>query len=575
MKILEQLIKLMSSFRKMVLLAIILGWATAISWIALISTSSYLISYASLRPSIAAIQLAIVGVRFFGLSRGVFRYFDRLISHSVTFKLLANLRVWLYKKIESLSFIDFQALQKGDLLSRILDDVEVLQEFYVRVLGPTVIALLTSISVFLFSYHWSVKAALVIMGFHLILGGFVPLLIRRISRRDSILLGQTKSKFSIHALDIIHGQPDIIAFGQTAHFFNEAQKIIDDEKGAEAKMNHFISISSGFVSIVMGLISIPLFIILIPEINSGFLDGKILAVLILGSLASFEVIMTLPSSYQNMDKTIIAGNRLFEIINKPPQSRFSDKKNHEYKKPSFEFKNINFSYSQNLIVKNLSFSLPFQKKLAIVGDNGSGKTTIANLIMGFIEPSTGKILLNGQNTKNLNCSDLLNLISYVPQNAFIFNGSIEENIRLGKPTATQGEIYEAAQKAIIHDFILGLPDGYQTIAGEFGALLSGGERQRLVIARAILKDAPLFILDEPFANLDRITIKLLSQSLMQIVKDRSLLLITHQLIGLSAMDEIILLQGGKIIERGTEKELMFQNHTYRKLLDLQQDIISD
>jgi len=574
MKILKLLIKLMASFRKMVLLAIILGWATAISWFALISTSSYLISYASLRPSIAEILVAIVGVRFFGLSRGIFRYLERLISHSITFKLLANLRVWLYKKIEALSFINYQVLQKGDLLSRILDDVGILEEFYVRVAGPTVIALLTSISVFLFYYHWSLNAALVILGFHLILGGIIPLSIRHISKGESVLLGQAKSKFTVQALDIIRGQPDIIAFGQSTRFFKKAEKIIDQEKSAEVKLNNILSISSGIVSMLMGIISIPLFIILIPEINSGFLDGKILAVLVLGSLASFEVIMTLPSSYSNLDKTIIAGNRLFEIINKPPRSRYSNVKILINTEPNIEYKNISFSYRQNPILKNISFSLPFQKKLAIVGDNGSGKTTIANLTMGLIISDTGNILLNGHDIRNFSGEDLLNLVSYVPQNAFIFSGSIEENIRLGKPTASQDEIHDAAQKAILHDFILNLPDGYQTKVGELGALLSGGERQRLVIARAILKNAPIFILDEPFANLDRITVKLLARSLVQVTKDRSLLLITHQLVGLSTMDEIILLQGGEIIHRGTEKELIVNNKKYRKMLEIQQDIIS-
>lgn len=574
MKILKLLIKLMASFRKMILLAIILGWATAISWFALISTSSYLISYASLRPSIAEIQVAIVGVRFFGLSRGIFRYLERLISHSITFKLLANLRMWLFKKIEALSFIDYQALQKGDLLSRILDDVEILEEFYVRVAGPTVIALLSSISVFLFFYRWSLNAALVILGFHLILGGIIPLSIRHILKGESVLLGQAKSKFTVQALDIIRGQPDIIAYGQSTRFFKKAEKVIDEEKSAEVKLNNILSMSSGIVSMFMGIISIPLFIILIPEINSGLLDGKILAVLVLGSLASFEVIMTLPSSYSNLDKTIIAGNRLFEIINKPPQSNYGNEKILINTEPNIEYRNISFSYRQNPIIKNINLSLPFQKKLAIVGDNGSGKTTIANLMMRFINSDTGNILLNGQDIRNLSSYDLLNLVSYVPQNAFIFSGSIEENIRLGKPRASQDEIHDAAQKAILHDFILNLPDGYQTKVGELGALLSGGERQRLVIARAILKNAPIFILDEPFANLDRITVKLLARSLLQVTKDRSLLLITHQLVGLSTMDEIILLQGGEIIHRGTEKELIVNNKKYRKMLEIQQDIIS-
>ena len=387
-------------------------------------------------------------------------------------------------------------------------------------------------------------------------------------------MGLTKSKFSIHAIDIIRGQPDIIAFGQSIPFFNEAKKVIDDEKTAEDKLNQINSISSGLVSVAMGLISIPLFIMLIPEINSGILNGKILAVLILGSMASFEVIMTLPTAYNNLDKTITAGTRIFEIIDKPTQFRNTDTHFLINKTPRIEFNNIYYSYSHNLVLQNISFSLPYKKKLAIVGENGSGKTTIANLIMRNIDPNSGKILVNGQNARHLNSSELLNLVSYVPQSGFIFSGTIEENIRIGKPTATREEIHEAAQKAVLHDFILSLPDGYQTVVGELGALLSGGERQRLVIARAILKDAPLFILDEPFANLDRITIKLLSQSLIQITKDRSLLFITHQLIGLSFMDEIIVLQEGNIIERGTENQLIDRNLKYRKMLEFQQDIIS-
>jgi ATP-binding cassette subfamily C protein CydC len=573
MKTISKLIGLMVTFRKFVILAIILGWATTMSWIALLSTSSYLISYAALQPSIAELQVAIVGVRFFGLSRGVFRYLERLISHTVTFKLLSNLRTWFYERIEPLAPAGLQDFQKGDLLSRILDDVEVLQEFYVRVFGPSVVSLLSSLTVFWFFGQWSNQFALVIFGFHMTVGVIVPLVTQKISGQAAKQIVKNRATLSVMAVDTIQGSAEIIAFGQEATNFRNTENIIQGGTGSERKINYIQSVSAGLVSTSINLTAFVLLLIAIPMVNSGSLDGKILAVVILGSIASFEAISLLPQAYQNFEGSIEAGRRLFEIVDRRPELEGKGTTLEDISSPSLELKNIYFSYSHDFVLEGISFSMPYGKKTAIVGLSGSGKTTITNLLMRFWNYTKGEILLNGMDILAYDQESVRKLMGYVPQETFIFNGTIAENIRIGKPTATMEEIVRAAQKAFLHNFIISLPKAYKTHVGEKGAFLSGGERQRISIARAAIRNVPIYIFDEPYKNLDQITQKSVHESIMNIVQDRSLLLITHYITDLASMDEIIVLKESKIIERGTEEELIAQKSEFRKMLELQQDVI--
>jgi len=563
----------MKSFRIFVFLAIFLGWTTTISWFALITTSAYLISAAALHPSVAELQVAIVGVRFFGLSRAVSRYFERLVSHTVTFKLLANIRVWFYDQLEPLAPAGLQKYRTGDLLSRILADVEVLQEFYVRVFGPTVVAITTSLSVFWFFGHWSIQFAFVLILFHILIGIVLPFSTRWISKNASKQIIQVRSNISVLAVDAVQGSSEIILFGQETAFHEKVVSTIREGIKAEKRINLIESLSSSIGLVGINLTAFVLLFLSVPIVNSGNLDGKILAVIILGAIASFEAIQPLSLAYQNLEKAIEAGKRIFEIIDKPPSVSSGTEQLPDFKQPLIEIKHLDFTYSHKRVLHDITLNLPFGKKIAIVGLSGSGKTTLSNLIMRFWDFKEGEILINGKDIRSFEEESIRNLVAYVPQDAFIFNSTISENIRIGKPAATDPEIQEAARKANLDQFILSLPKRYQTIVGEGGAFLSGGERQRISIARAAVRNAPIYIFDEPFSNLDQATAKSVYHAITELVQDKSMLLISHQLTNLALMDEIILLRDGAILERGTQQELISISGAYRKMYDLQQNLI--
>jgi ABC-type multidrug transport system fused ATPase/permease subunit len=241
---------------------------------------------------------------------------------------------------------------------------------------------------------------------------------------------------------------------------------------------------------------------------------------------------------------------------------------------SIELSNITFSYpNQNIpALQDLSFSVPAGKAIAIVGPSGAGKSTVANLLLRFWDYKSGEISLGGESLKALNQEEVRKRCALVSQNSYFFNTSIRENLRLARPSLSQEEMESAARAAQIHDFISSLPKGYDTFIGEQGLRLSGGERQRLAIARVLLKDAPILILDEPTANLDLITEKQLLYTLFAVMRERTSLLITHRLVGLENVDEILVMEDGRVNQRGRHHELLAAGGLYRRLWDLQNQI---
>jgi ABC-type multidrug transport system fused ATPase/permease subunit len=245
--------------------------------------------------------------------------------------------------------------------------------------------------------------------------------------------------------------------------------------------------------------------------------------------------------------------------------------------PSLQFSQVNFSYpgSREFALQEIDFSLPPGQHVAIVGPSGAGKSTLANLLLRFWDYSQGQILLDGRDLHAYPQEQVRRLFSFISQRTYFFNDTLWQNLLLARPTASQSEIQNAAQGAQIHAFIAGLPEGYETIIGERGYRLSAGERQRLAIARLLLKDAPIFLLDEPTANLDTLTERRILDTLFSLVGSHSLLLITHRLVGLENMDEILVLDHGRILERGTHAELLSLGGLYRRLWDLQNRMLRD
>ena len=590
MKTLFRLSSFLKPFWPQVLLSVLLGALTIGSSIALMSTSAWLISTAAIAVSVADLGVSVVGTRFFGIARGLFRYLERLASHSLTFKILARIRVWFYQALEPLAPARLTSARSGDLLSRVISDVETLDNLFVRALAPPLVAVVIVLGMGVFMGSFAPALGLVITLFLLAIGvgltTFSLVLNRKLGRR----LVTSRSLLKADLVDAVQGLPELLAFGQDQAYLTKIQATGQEYSTVQTQMARLNGLQSGLNSLLTGLGVWTMLFLAIPLVSSGKIEGVYLAVIVLGSMASFEAVQNLPQAAQLLEANLQSAKRLFEIADETPAVVDPAEPLPQPASADLRVRNLSFSYEighkdteptekslknlselrvsvANKVLDEITFDLPVGKKLAIVGPSGAGKSTLANLLMRFWE--TEGILLDGHDLRAYQQVDTRRMFSLVGQSTYLFNASLHENLLLARPWATQAEIEAAGQTAQLHDFILTLPNGYETLVGERGVQLSGGERQRVAIARALLKDTPIFIFDEPTANLDTTTERNLIETLQAVTEKRSVLWITHRLVGLETMDEILVLEAGRIVERGTQAELLAKEGLYRKMWDLQ------
>jgi ATP-binding cassette subfamily C protein CydCD len=574
-----RLLQFLNGSWNQVALSVILSTLTIGSSVALIGTSAWLLSTAALHPSIADLGVSIVGVRFFGISRGVFRYLERLVSHNVTFRLLARLRVWFYEKLEPLAPARLMEYKSGDLLARVIGDVETLENFYVRVISPSLTALLISLSVSLFFASFYQPIALVLIGLFLTLGLILPVLTQMMSRTPGQKLIAQRADIQSQLVDGIQGLADLLAFGRGADRLDQIALAGDTYGSTQKQMARISGFNSALATFITNFGLWLVLLIVIPEVTGGHISGILLGTFALMTLASFEAITPLPLAAQMWNSSREAARRLFEVVDAQPA--VSDQLAVSSDRPSvsnceLRFTDITFSYPNQSIpaLRDVTFTVPTGRSVAIVGPSGAGKSTIANLLLRFWDYESGEIALGGESLRALNQDEIRKRCALVSQNSHFFNTSIRENLRLARRSMSREEMESAARAARIHEFIAGLPKGYDTLIGEWGWRFSGGERQRLAIARALLKDAPVLVFDEPTANLDSLTERELLATLFETMRGKTSLLITHRLVGLEHIDEILVMERGKIVERGSHGHLLAQEGPYRRLWDLQNQILS-
>ncbi len=589
-----RLLQIASPFKWWIALAALLGALTIGSSIGLMATSAFIIASAARHPSVADLDVAIVGVRFFGIARGVFRYLERYVSHYVNFSLLARLRVWFYSAIEPLAPARLAQFRSGDLLSRIVGDIETLQNFYVRVLAPPLVALAIAAFMFFFLAGFSIRLAFVILAYMFLVGVALPAVARWTSRGANRRLIATRAELTTQLVDGIQGSADLIAFGRAA---DRSARVARQSRAlalSQARMASITGAHDAAGSALTHLATWSTLVIAIPLVASGKLSGVYLPVLALAVWASFEGALALPLAFQYLEGNLQAARRLFEIADegrtatdgrrmtedgrltainlRPPSSVFSQS--------SISVQCLSFRYAPDepLALDHVSFDLRAGARLAIVGPSGAGKSTIVNLLLRFWDAEPGSICVDRRDLLDYAPEDARRLFAVVAQPTHLFNASVRDNLLLARADASEQQMIEAAQQAQIHDFIAALPQGYDTLVGEQGWRLSGGERQRLAIARALLKvarprdpcrDASILLLDEPTANLDALTERAVLRALGALMARKTTLMITHRLVGLEQFDEIIVLRAGRIVERGAPADLMRRDGWYRRMWDLQ------
>ena len=579
--ILFRLLSFLNGSWNWVALSILLSTLTIGSSMALIGTSAWLISTAALHPSIAVLGVSIVGVRFFGISRGVLRYLERLVSHNVTFRLLARLRVWFYKRLEPLAPARLMEYKSGDLLARVIGDIETLENFYVRVIAPPLTALLVLFGLSIFFASFYPLLAFVLIGFFLTLGWVLPIIIHMISRNPAQALVTQRANIHSQLVDGFQGIADLLAFGRATDRLKQISLAGETYGSAQKQMARISGFHSALSTFLTNFALWLVLIMVIPQVTAGNVNGVMLGIFALMTLASFEAIIPLPLAAQSWNASREAARRLFDVVDAVPAVTDDLLRREALRKVTttdadLEISNLTFSYPSQSIpaLQNISLKIPAGKSVAIVGPSGAGKSTITNLLLRFWDYHMGEICLGGESLKALNQDEVRERFALVSQNSYFFNTSIRENLRLARPSMTQTEMEFAACAAQIHEFAMSLPKGYDTIIGEQGLRLSAGERQRLAIARMLLKDAPILIFDEPTANLDPVTERQVLESLFTAMRGKTSLLITHRLVRLGEVDEILVLDQGQLVERGTHGHLLAFNGLYRRLWDLQNRMLN-
>jgi ATP-binding cassette subfamily C protein CydC len=508
-------------------------------------------------------------IRGSAIGRTAGRYLERLINHEATLRQLAGLRVWFYQHLEPLAPARLQQYHSADLLSRIRADIDALDNLYIRVLVPVLVAATAGLGFFLFTALYDLTLALLLLTMLLIAGVLLPWAARRLGTGPGRRMVAAESELRQLAIDGTQGLSELLVYGAAdahARRLDAASRALIADQD---RMSRIAGIGQGAVGLSANLTLWGMLWLGIPLVADGSLAPPQLAMLALFALAAFESVAPLPLAFQQLEATLTAARRLFAIVDAEPAVVDPPGPSPRTRDNGIEIRNLRFSYpgADRPALDGLDLDLAEGRRVAIVGATGSGKSTLLNLLLGFWRQDAGTIRLGGEPLSAFRGDDLRARIALVSQHTHLFDASIRENLLLAAPDAPQGRLEQACETAQIHDFIAALPEGYDTWVGETGVRVSGGQARRIAIARALLRDAPILLLDEPTEGLDAATERALMDAVRVLMRGRSTLLITHRPVALADMDEILVMQRGRIIERGTHRELLTAEH-YPQLLGL-------
>jgi ATP-binding cassette subfamily C protein CydC len=539
-----RLLRLALPFWRGMILTALFGVLAIASSVSLMATSAWLISKAALQPSIAELSVAVIGVRFFGISRGVFRYLERLVSHETTFRLLAHLRVTFYEAIEPLAPARLMSLRSGDLLSRVIHDIENLQNLYLRAIAPPLVALVMALLLTLFLNVFHPLIALVTLTFMLAAGILIPLLGWWGNETSDTQRVTVRADLNAALVDHIQGMAETLVYGQTHTQIDKIRSLNQQLATQERSIAHFDALQLAFSVFLTSAAAMAVLVVAIPRI-----EGVFLATVTLATLAVFEAFTPLAQAAVQLDANAQAAQRLFEIVDMPPMTTDPLHPVFLPDSPTLDLKDVSFRYTPDSpwILEDVSLRLQPGQRVAILGESGAGKSTLVNMLLRFWDYEGGHILLGSHDLDDYTQTDLRSLFGVMTQRTHLFNTTIRENIRIARMEASLEAVEAAARQAQIHDFILSLPDGYDTYVGEDGARLSGGERQRIALARVLLKNSPIVILDEATANLDSETKHAIMETLLQVTTGQSLLLLTHCHVFLDQMDQVYMIDNHHLV----------------------------
>jgi ATP-binding cassette, subfamily C, bacterial CydC len=575
MRVFLRLVRFLKAHRLHLALAVFLGVATVVGNVGLLATAAYVISAAALMPILAALAGPIYLVRLFGVGRAGARYAERMVSHSLTFKLLTDLRSWFYARLEPLAPARLLRYRTGDLLSRIVKDVEELENIYLRILSPVVVAAIVSLLTFLLFYAFSPLLAFVGLAFLVATGVGMPLLVKGMARKLGQRQLELRAELNAQIVDSIQGVQDLLVFGREHDWRREISALNRELDQVQKRMAFITGLQHALGDLMMNLAMLAILVLAIPLVAGGEIPGVYLAFLALVILGSFEAVQPLGTAFQFFGRSVGAGKRLFEILEAEPEVTEPEKPLPPPETYTLEFDRVSFRYEHDgtQVLEDVTFKLKPGSRVAVVGPSGAGKSTFINLVLRFWAPTGGEIRLGGRDIRGYAQEDLHREFGVVLQNTHVFNDTLRGNLLLAKPEATDDELERALAQAQLSRLAARLPKGLSSSLGEQGLTLSGGERQRLAVARALLKGTPLLVLDEPTANLDPITEREVLNATYELMRDHTTLVVTHRLVRMEDMDEILVLDAGRIVERGTHEELVRVGGLYHQMLEVQRDMM--
>jgi thiol reductant ABC exporter CydC subunit len=529
-----------------VALSVGLGAATVLCGVGLMATAGYLISRAAEQPPILSLTVAIVLVRFFGLGRPLARYAERLASHDLALRVLGRVRVRAYERIEPLAPGELSGERRGDLLSRLVADVDELQNLHLRVVGPPLVAL-TAAAVAVAVTAAFLPAAALVLAAGLLAGGVgVPAVAGATAKRAGRRQAELRGELSAELVELFAAAPELAVYGREADRLAriraaDAQLVRGSRRDAIAG-----GLGDGLGLLVAGATVVGVLAVSAAAHADGRLDGVLIAMLALLALASFEAVQPLAEGTRALSTTLAAGRRVLALTDREPAIRDPDRPAPAPAWPfTIELEDVAVRYPRaaHRALEGVNLRLDPGRRVALLGPSGAGKTTIVNALLRFVEPERGRVALAGGDVREYRQHDVRAAIAVAGQDSHLFSASIRANLCVARPGASDEELERALDLARLLDWVHELPAGLDTLVGEEGRELSGGQRQRLTVARALLRDAPVLVLDEPTSHLDAETAEELIRDVLAAAGDRTVLLVTHRPEGLDLVDEIVELRG--------------------------------
>lgn len=539
-------------------LALLLGSLALGSAVGLMATSGWLISRASQQPPVLYLMVAVTATRAFGIGRAVFRYAERLVSHDAVLRMLADTRVAVYRSLERLAPAGLRTARRGDLLSRLVSDVDALQDYWLRWLLPAGAALVVSTASVAFTV-WLLPEAGAALAVGLLAAGVgVPLITGAVARRAERRLAPARGELATRVTDLLTGTAELTVAGALPARTAEARRADGVLTRIASRAATATALGDGLTALICGLTVTATALVGAQAVASGRLGGVAMAVVVLTPLAAFEAVLGLPLAVQYRQRVRRSAERVHEVLDAPEPVREPEPARQAPASPfPVVLKGLTTRHEgqDRDALTGLDLNLAEGRRIAVVGASGSGKTTLAQVLLRFLDADAGTYTLGGVDAYGLHSDGVRRLVGLCAQDAHLFDSSVRENLLLAKKDATEDELRNALERARLLDWAESLPDGLGTLVGEHGALLSGGQRQRLALARALLADFPVLVLDEPAEHLDLPTADALTADLLAATEGRTTLLITHRLAGLESVDEVVVLDEGRVVQRGSYAEL--------------------